>query len=841
MRAGPCPYEVGHFFTSRATFALGAAAAAMFAAASAKAQLPIPASTQFDVTGLIEEAILDQACTADPHCGGTIKLQGHVIAVPRELVVLLPANALTWQELFAQAPLPYGLTAGTGPASGMAEADIPAPLTSYEAHVIGNRVLGGPAGADLYIAAIIYVSQHSLSKGNGYVSFIDYAVGEMRVGGRIGDPNCAQGTSSTSALCTGARVRINDPAGRYGRINSPDVRFTVDAENPTVMAGSGFPMCLPRTDPAVADDALCPQAQRPVVAAGPPVQFLGTIQMNDPTKQLAGVPPDPFKQVPFEVGDFITFAGTVVTDDAAAPTAGPWPANGVAGTYVSAHTIVNNIAVYTFPGTNPAYVMTDVTLMGTGGLTVAGAGEAAARTRFEGMTTDPSRNVHLYGIDTAPSTGSTTDRDWGYVGVDPGPPNGAVKGRWRFRPPCLTAGSVPSKPDRQCVMNASGTFLPPPREVRAVIEGAWTPPAAGAVSPTAANGLTYGQYHAPIFEYIFPENVPATPIVSNNFNTMPFLALGGYTTGAGTVVGTLNPWPDISVPGGCQAPVASTGGPYTVASGGTVQLTGSAFGTAPFTFLWIANSGLLSDQTIPNPIFSAAGAISPVTATLTVSNSCASATVFTTITLNSALAPTVNPVLPISVAANSGALVRLSGTDPNVPSQALTFKVFQVGLLSLGNLIVVPTGASTANLTFTTPALPAGQVTPATVDLTISATNASGAMSAPVFTTVTITPVADLVAVTAAQYRTGKQRLDVTATSSVVSPNVVLKLQPYLTSTGNTFDPSTLGNTFTNTGGGIYTITLVGAPEPAIAPATPIVVRSNLGGQSFPVAITVRN
>ena len=36
------------------------------------------------------------------------------------------------------------------------------------------------------------------------------------------------------------------------------------------------------------------------------------------------------------------------------PTVGPWP--GTALTYISAHTIENNIAIYTAPGTDPAYV-----------------------------------------------------------------------------------------------------------------------------------------------------------------------------------------------------------------------------------------------------------------------------------------------------------------------------------------------------------------------------------------------------------------------------------------------------------------------------------------------------
>jgi hypothetical protein len=143
-------------------------------------------------------------------------------------------------------------------------------------------------------------------------------------------------------------------------------------------------------------------------------------------------------------------------------------------------------------------------------------------------------------------------------------------------------------------------------------------------------------------------------------------------------------------------------------------------------------------------------------------------------------------------------------------------------------------------VTFTAPPLPAGQTTPSVITLRVVATNTGNANSAPALTTVTITPVPDVVAVTAAQYRTSKQRLDVTATSSVVSPNVVLTLQPYLTITGATFDPAALGNTFTNTGGGIYTLTLVGPPEPAIPPAKPIQVKSNLGGLSPQTAITVR-
>jgi hypothetical protein len=389
-------------------------------------------------------------------------------------------------------------------------------------------------------------------------------------------------------------------------------------------------------------------------------------------------------------------------------------------------------------------------------------------------------------------------------------------------------------------MNSSGTFLPPTREMRAVIQGAWTPPAAGTVSPTAANGLAHGQYHAPIFEYIFPENLPGTPIVANNFNSIDFLVQGGYVTAGGTLVKQLNPWPDIATPVvNCVVPTANAGGPYFIQTGGTVTLAGSGSGSAPLGFSWTVSSGTLSNPAIATPVFGTSGAISPVAATLTVANGCGTATAVATITVGPSGTPTVNPIPPVTVFAGAAGSILLSGSDPNVPAQSLVFSLTQTGTPALLGLTTRATGPTTATVTFTAPALPVGAAS-SIVSLSVVATNTGNANSAARLTTVTIEPAPDVVAVTAAQYRTSRVRLDLTATSTVVSSNVVLKLSPYLTSAGTTFDPSALGNTFTNTGGGIYTLTLVGAPQPAGPPARPIVVSSSLGGVSPPAAITVR-
>jgi hypothetical protein len=285
------------------------------------------------------------------------------------------------------------------------------------------------------------------------------------------------------------------------------------------------------------------------------------------------------------------------------------------------------------------------------------------------------------------------------------------------------------------------------------------------------------------------------------------------------------------------APTADAGGPYTVAAGGTVQLSGTFGGAPPIILLWTVSSGSLSDPTIPNPVFSAVGASSPVTATFTVTTGFGSATSSTTITVASVSPPVISHIPPITIFSGEAVVIHLSSADPVVP---IVFTVVATGAPALVGLTVTSTGPSTADVTFTAPLLPLGQVTSDLVALTVTATNAANVASAPEFTTVTVLPLPDKIFVISAQYRTNKNklRLDVTATSSVISPNVVLALQPYLTVTGATYDPSWVS--FTNTGGGQYTLTLVGVPEPAVPPATPIQVRSNLGGVSPPFPVSAR-
>ena len=130
-REGTVP-RVGALFVSLAL------AVALAWAGPAGAQLPLTAvGSQFDVTGFMQKATLD--APGDILAGGTVQVNGHTIIVPRNTIFQMPAFALTWQQLFTMAPAPYGPTQ-----TGLAMLDVPAPLTTYEVHVQGNRIVVEP-------------------------------------------------------------------------------------------------------------------------------------------------------------------------------------------------------------------------------------------------------------------------------------------------------------------------------------------------------------------------------------------------------------------------------------------------------------------------------------------------------------------------------------------------------------------------------------------------------------------------------------------------------------------------------------------------------------------------
>jgi hypothetical protein len=531
-----------------------------------QAQAPaVQAVSPFDIVGFIDAATMTPA--ADGFSGGgTITVNGTVITVPANTLLQMPAFALRWQEVFQQAPAPWGPTQ-----SGLARLDTPTPATTHEVRIQGNRVIGG--GKDQYIAGLMFIAQQSLNNGAGFINYIDYATGEMRVGGVIGDAK------------TGARVALNDPAGRFGRVQTHDARFTMDEDNPTVRSETGYPMCIPRTNPAIAGDPLCPQVNRP---KGPDGNYLTIFTMDAlPFDGSAPRATNPLLMAPFEVGDYVDYQGNLVRD-----------AN---GPYISAWGVIANVGLFTAPGTQPVYTAIDVMLLGVGGAPNPNLPqEAAVRTRIEGFTTDPTSFIDLFAVDVDSCTAKESWRYYATVGVDPGAPLGAVAGRWRWRP------------------SADMPFLPPTRMLLAVNEnGIYMDWITGATK--TPNGLEAGKYTAPNFEFIFPENLGiGNPPVPSNFEDFPFLAHGSgiYPAGGTARLGPLAPWPGAVAPvaplcpaGGGPAvftPIADAGPNQTAKRGDTVTINagGSRDTTTPtrmpLTYTWsqvVTNN----NQRIPLP------------------------------------------------------------------------------------------------------------------------------------------------------------------------------------------------------------------------------------------------
>ena len=550
---------------TRRTWSIAAALvfAAVWSGAPLRAQLPIPASTLFEMTGFVQKATLDNP--NDPFSGGTLTVNNHLIVIPRYTIFQMPATSLTWTELFTQAPAPYGL--GTGPdgahQSGFALGDVPKPDFTFEVTVQGNRVIEeGAAGKDRYIAGLLFVSNLSLQAHQGFISAIDYATGEFVVGG--------------------SRVRLNDPIGRFGRVMTHDRRFTIDEDNPTVKSETGYPLCVPRTRvDQGADDPLCPQGNRPggktiFTMLAPPAPT--AVERQTPALRSTTAPAlDPWRAAPFEIGDYVTVRGPIVKD--------------AAGQYISAYAVDANLGIFTQPGTQPSYVSVDVVLMGTGPVNDPTlAQEGARRTVVEGFSTDFTTPVVISALDVDACTGDGIDRWWATQAIDPGAPTGAVAGRWRF---------IPAAP----LFDLKGfPFLPPTREVHVVS-------ATGTV--VTMNGLSAGEYVSPNQEFILPENRGiGTPIVPGNFEIMAFLTQGSGPRSGG-YTGQLSPWPGTNPP--VRNACAVVAADQTVTSGSPVTLDGNQsvaanVPTGAVTYKWTQVLGTtvsLANATAPKTTFTA--------------------------------------------------------------------------------------------------------------------------------------------------------------------------------------------------------------------------------------------
>ncbi|KAJ7141308.1 hypothetical protein C8R44DRAFT_974860 [Mycena epipterygia] len=449
---------------------------------SAPAYGPSP----FNLIGTIDSMTLTAA--AGPLAGGTLTVNGFNIVIPKNTLVTLPSITVAWSELFVNGKPNLPLLGSV----------------SWEATVFGNVVSGQN------IAGLVYIAQESTQLLQGFIASINFATGHFFV-------------DTTECV-------LNDPLGRYGLAYTSYPLWSVDSDNPSVHASTGFPLCIPRntTDPE------CPLTNRPVDKNN---KYLSTFTYPDPAKVTKGGL-DPRIMAPLAVGDYVTFSGIKTPE-------------GVLAIY----SLEANLGIWTAPGTKPAYITAERAQYA---IIDPNPNLATGETRYNpsypsginaliffpsllgawhSELANTATTIEFYAIDVDPCTGDETERSL----VIAQPSSVAPVGRVTYR-----LGKQDASPaTREVGFRYTNGPSPGPR------------------------GLTVGQFIQPIFEYIFPELTTfGTQQIPFEFNVMPFLAKGSgpFTYGnylaappaTPTIVGQLSPWPGSPTPAATSCPPPST-------------------------------------------------------------------------------------------------------------------------------------------------------------------------------------------------------------------------------------------------------------------------------------------
>ncbi len=424
---------------------LGAALMSWSIAANAQTVL----RPSFSMVGFVEE--LSVASLTDPLSAGSMTVNGIKITLPANLLITMPGQYLTLNDLF-KGKHPTAAGAATRPSGlGIKDPVASRPRLPIEASVLGNVVNGE------YMAGVVRFAQLGLQVGTGVISDINYPQGAMLV--QSGPPGATVTT----------KVIINDPKGDYGKPNAAkfasganhpiDERFSADPDNAPIRAETGYPMCLPLTS---GGDADCPAVNRPPAGDANRDRFTcGAVAAESTSPAFATC--DPNKKIPFVIGDYITYSG-MLTEEAPDQF------------FVAAHAVVAMAGFYTSPGESVVYITIEEVLMGTSGFQDAAIPqEATGRIKFVGFTTDPSRNVTLASVEYHPTTGVATENL--IATVTPQRLGQIGRLRIEIRPPKTAVAKIP----RDVVIRAT------------------------AFTPIAAVKRA-GVYTAPVAEYIYPEN-----------------------------------------------------------------------------------------------------------------------------------------------------------------------------------------------------------------------------------------------------------------------------------------------------------------------------------------------
>lgn len=264
-------------------------------------------------------------------------------------------------------------------------------------------------------------------------------------------------------------------------------------------AMTGFPVCLPDS----ARPNVCPAKNRPASltpnSPTPPNYRRFTcgpspVGVNEPV--LADC--DPSLPAPLRVGDYVNYVGMLDKD------------RDDQSYFISLHGLEAQLGIYTSPGVDPAYVFIEEALQGTMGArwpldaTTQIPQEATSVFKLVGFTSDPSRTISV----------EIFDDD---ANVNPLNPT--------FAPTRLATKIVPTNLAQlgrfKMMWAAKEDARVVRRNVRVKLSDAIVGPASPSLAPGSVSnerpaaqlpagaslrgGYAYGQYEAPISEYISPE------------------------------------------------------------------------------------------------------------------------------------------------------------------------------------------------------------------------------------------------------------------------------------------------------------------------------------------------
>lgn len=495
-------------------------------------------TTGFNVIGYIQDFSVDDL--NDPLSSAKMTINGMTVIIPKNLKIVMPGTYLTANDIFRGS---HGRTKaqGNNPVTPALKRSCIAlkdkndpdgicknqPEFPYTAEIVGNIATDPVDNQEKHIAGLVNIGQIPLQISGGFIRTICYTgtepnctqKGELLIGSKKPDTNQPDNTIP-------ARLRLNDPKGRFGLADSPDERFTADLDNPTVHAATGYPVCIPRADND--GDPRCPMKNRPkrngkflnkftiggITARNfRGIQVPGAFICEDSGNDTPVKPCDSHEMVPLVVGDYIVYSGILQKN-----------ANG--NIHISAYSLEADLGVYTSPGVDPAYVFIEEAILGAGGTAFPGIDQETGpgkvipgqtlvtRFRIVGFTTDPSRTVDVFAMDVKDANSiEQKPRLIQSISTEPVAPIG------RFE----------TTIDQR-------VFMPPPREIRAQIHSIWdtnNPEKRLSQEPEqSANGLTFGRYDAPVAEYIFPEGrvfggkVPQPGLIPANFEDLCFLSVG---------------------------------------------------------------------------------------------------------------------------------------------------------------------------------------------------------------------------------------------------------------------------------------------------------------------------